>query len=130
MADIQPSSSIPSIRPTEILDPYPERSTRLGGVRQTAPLAVVSDLVDHQVQPTEAHTPFAASLPSVVLPARRLRLPMASVVLSVLGQSALGASMASGTVGPLFGSIVSVGLLMCCLRLIAAQTITMARTER
>ncbi len=118
------------IEPTEILDPYPERSTRLGGVRQTAPLAAVPDLVERQVQPTEAHTPFAASLPSALLPALRMRLPIASVVLSGLGQSALGASIASGTVDPLFGSIVSVGLLMCCLMLIAAQTMTMARAER
>ncbi|MGH1488201.1 MAG: hypothetical protein ACRBK7_02215 [Acidimicrobiales bacterium] len=130
MADIQPSSSIPSVRPTEILDPYPERSTRLGGVRQTAPLTAVPDLVERQVQPAEAHTPFAASLPSAVLPARRLRLPFAAVVLSVLGQSVLGASIASGTVGPLFGATASVGLLMCCLMLIVAETISIARAER
>ncbi len=128
MAANQPTSPTPN-RPSQILDPYPERPTRLGGVRKTTHLAVVPDPVELQAMPTVAPTSFAASFQRLPTRRRRQRAPVASTLLAVFGQGFLGALMATQTVDAVMGLVISVGWLVCGLVLIAAQCMSLARSE-
>ena len=114
------------IRPSEILDPNSERVRSLGGVRQTISPVQAPDLRGPQVQAAATHTTFVASLPTRQRQRHKWRLPIASTALHVLGQGALGASIASGTVDPAVGAAAAVGSMVCGLALIAAQCISIA----
>ena len=134
------SSPIP-IRPAEILDPNPERPTRLGGVRQhnrTGQLldwefkndlpvtgSVVQPATDHQVQMTgtdvepSGHTPVTAN----ASPASRSGRPVTywAVALSILACSAVSAALLTNRADPVRAIVTVLAVLVCSLVLIAAE---------
>lgn len=122
MANNHSSSLTPYTRPPETSDPYPERTNRLGGVRQHTP--------PQQPQLRELHTRPIARPPSPVaaafhppqpvqVPTRRF--PIASVGIYALGQVLLAYAIAVGTVQPGVGVLVCVLWMLCGLALICAQ---------
>ncbi len=128
MADNHSSSSTP-IRPAQILDPYPERVRSASGVRQTTHLVAVPDLVELQTPAASAPTPVAASFQPLPPRRRRFAAPIASTLLTILGQAVLGALIATRTVDPVLGLMIFVGWLTCGLALIAAQCAPLARSR-
>ena len=128
MANSHASSSIP-VRPTEILDPYPERPTSASGVRLHTRTTPAPRRNEPPASARRAHYPFAASIPLVAPSTRRMRLPIASTALNAFGQAALGASIAFGTVDPAIGAAAAVGWMLCGLALIVAQCVTNASSR-
>ena len=129
MADHQ-SRSLTPLRPTEILDPYPERQTNITGARQTTHHQALTDPdVTTRRHQAAAHTSFAASLQPFVAKHRRFRAPVASTVVTILGQAVLGCLTAMGTVDPIVGAASLVGWMTCGLGVIAAQCLSLARTQ-
>lgn len=113
------------LQPTS-LDPYPERSGAVTGVRQTA------DIIHLPTQTPDtdwwADDPFvvAASLEPEPCPAGMGRWPVASILIACLAQVLLGAAMAAHYVPAVVGAVVAVAVLVCSLLLITAQTIAQA----
>ena len=130
MATSHASSPIPYARPVEVLDPYPERSTSLGGVRQTTHLEPLRDLPGFQDWSSEAPSVFGASFDLGPFRAGRVWLPIVSVMLNVFGQGVLAAAIAYGNIDPVIGALAAIGWLVCGLTLIAAQCVTEARRRR
>ena len=129
MADHQPRSLTP-LRPTEILDPYPERQTNMTGVRQTTHHQALTDPdVITRRHRASAHTSFAASFRPLLARHRRFRVPIASTVVTILGQAVLGCLTAMATVDPIVGAAALVGWMTCGLGVIAAQCASLARSR-
>ncbi len=128
MADIQPSSPTP-IRPSQVLDPYPEPLRHLGGVRQTTHHPAAPPQNASPTRVAAAPSSFAASFQPLPSHQRRFGLPIASTLLTVLGNGVLGALMATQTVDPLLGLTIFVGWLTCGICLIVAQCLTIARSD-
>lgn len=104
------------IKPTEILEPQTRWSSRRSWVRAyPAP------------EDGCLHTGPAAIDARKVTPPTRTRRPPhlfgASVLLTIAGQGVLAAVIATRTIPALVGATASIGLLVCGLLMIAAETL-------
>ena len=114
------------IVPTEILDPYSERSNCVAGVRQSADVAPADSGALHSPDHEPAPAPFAASLKTGPATVRVNRWPVASTLLVCLAQTLLAVAMSVGTVPVVIGVSAALSVLVCGLVLIVAQCMTLA----
>lgn len=124
------SSAIPYAWPDQVLDPYPERSTSLGGVRKIHPTQTTEPSPGQWDEPGVAYVVFAAAVDPEPAPARSRRLPILSTALNALGQVVLGASIATGTVSPAVGAATCLLWMVCGLMLIVAEWTGTTRGQR
>ena len=105
-----PADSVLAIAPAHVLDPYPDRVTSLGGVRQ-------------HTAPTEALTRKSPDQPLV---SGRRRPFGASLLVTIAAQGLLAAAIATQRLSPVLGAAAAIGLLICGLALIVAEMIQVA----
>ncbi len=105
-----PAASVLTIAPTQILDPYPERLTSLGGVSQyTATTASRVLKSTNRARQSGRRHPFGAS-----------------VLITVTAQGVLAAAIAGQQLSPVLGAASAVGLLACGLGLVVAEMLQVA----
>jgi len=121
MAANHASSAIPFAWTDQALDPYPERSASVAGVRKTHPAQTVDSPPGQLAQPGVAFVVFTAAVEPEPTPTRQRRLPILSIALTAFGQMVLGALIAAGNIDPLFGAVACLMWMTCGLLLIAAQ---------
>ena len=128
-APVQPASAVRSLQPVR-LDPYPERSELVTGVRQTTdPYCADLELLDESLL-LEPLPSVSASVEPDHWWMRYGWFPLATTLLSALAQIILAVTIAANAVPPLVGLVGCLSILVCGLCLISAQCVTHAGGHR